>query len=198
MDKDYKKHYSIGEDRKLNIENLESVDRDRAMGRYMGAFSDLEMIIKLVISKILNIEIASLATVLAVLQTRQLIDVLDASAKSQLSEAGQSRVHQICEKLKRRNMRRNHIVHGHWVVMVTVRDETAEQEWVRTYQTPDPVLEARLHTDEKRAGMYSFTIPELDRATDHVEEIRKILSGLYGELPSLRSQPLAAPISVEE
>ena len=85
-------------------------------------------------------------------------------------------------------MRRNHIVHGTWQHAVIVNDESAEQEWVRWYQRQTHPG-ATNHRDPKLLGIYTFTIQELDRATDHVQQMVQAVSELIGTIPSLRVLP---------
>jgi hypothetical protein len=163
--------------------------KDAAMGRYMDAFSRLEGMIHIAISDILQIDFNVLGSVFATLMTKQSIDLLEAVAQEHLTEEGAAKVHKICERLGRRNMRRNHIVHGAWVQFFIIGDEVATQEWVRCYQHVNPALRKLPYTDPKMAGMYAFTIPGLDKATDHVQEMTEAVSALIGDLPSLRLPP---------
>ena len=45
--------------------------------------------------------------------------------------------------------------------------------------------------DPKLLGFYTFTIPALDKATDHVEEMVLELSKLIPDIPSLQVRPPA-------
>lgn len=121
--------------------------------------------------------------------TKQSIELLEAAAKLRLNEDGIKRTHRLCEKLGRRNMRRNHIVHGAWGLLTKLYEEGATNEWVRQYSNTDPSLAALMPTDPKLIGIYNFTIPELDRATDHVEEMVLELSALGQDIPQLLVQP---------
>lgn len=164
---------------------LPTEERDIALGRYMDAFSRLELMVSIATNEILQIDHRTGSAIAAVLMTKQAIDLLEASARLALNEVGIARVTKICEKLKNRNMRRNHIVHGIWQMAVIINDDSAEFEWVRWYQrqTHPEIVD---HRDPKLLGIYSFTIPELHRVTGHVEEISPMLSALIGDIPSLR------------
>jgi hypothetical protein len=91
-------------------------------------------------------------------------------------------------------MRRNHIVHGQWQQLVLVGDDSVEMMWLRAYSPSDPSLSKLPPDDPKLMGVYSFTIPELHRATDHVEEMLPVLSALLGEM----REQLAPPPPPEE
>jgi hypothetical protein len=117
---------------------------------------------------------------------RQAIDVLQAAAKLELAEQGAERVRQLCLRISKRNMRRNHIVHGKWAVHVTpvdAGDGTAVAEWTRRYDHIDPSFGGD-PLDPKLLGTYTFTIPALDKATDHVEEMVQALSSLRPPPPT--------------
>lgn len=184
------KTYSVEPGGNIQLESLPPEVKNAALGRYMDAFSRLEGIIHYTTSEILQIGYQTLSSMFAVLMTKQSIDLLNAVAQEHLTDDGATRVRKICERLGRRNMRRNHIVHGRWTQVVTLTDEGATQQWVRSYQHVSPAMRKLPHTDPKVAGMYSFTIPEIDRATDHVEEMGVELSALCDDLPSLRPPPL--------
>lgn len=189
MPDDNVKIYPVEPGGNIQLENLPTHVRDTSMGRYMDAFGRLEGEVQLVTSLIIQIDPLLLSNVFAVLMTKQSIDLLAASAQSHLTAEGAERVSRICERLGRRNMRRNHIVHGRWVQAITAHEGYAAQEWVRWYGHHNPAARHLPHTDPKVAGLYAFTIPELDRATDHVEEMFPVLSTLTGDLPSLRLPP---------
>ena len=46
-------------------------------------------------------------------------------------------------------------------------------------------------TDPKLLGVYNFTIPALDKATGHVEEMLEVMSALIEDIPSLLPPPQA-------
>ena len=190
MPNDNIKTYPVVPGGNIQLENLPSENKDAAMGRYMDAFSNLEGMIQLAIGLIMEIDMPALSSVFAVLMTKQSIDLLEAVAQEHLTEAGAIRVRKLCERLSRRNMRRNHIVHGSWNQTVVVTDEIATQEWVRTYQHANPTLRKLHYDDPKVAGMYTFTVLGLDKATDHVREMSEAVGALIDELPTLRVLPL--------
>ena len=175
----------------ITLKLLPTEARDIALGQYMDAFGRLEMLIKFATQELLQIDWAAANAISATVMTKQSIDLLEAAAKLRLTEGGAARVHRICEKLSRRNMRRNHIVHGTWMHTVVITDDGATQEWVRTYSHTDPTMAQLPPSDPKKAGIYTFTVPELARATDHVQEMVLALSALMEDIPSLRVPPPA-------
>ena len=73
---------------------------------------------------------------------------------------------------------------------MTVKDGAMlNAEWIRRYDLVDPDRMQISPDDKQFLGIYNFTIPELDRATDHVEEMVQALSTLIGEIPSMLVQP---------
>ena len=162
-----------------------------AMGRYMNAFAELEGMIHLAIGFILDVDLPMMRPVFAVMATRQSIDLLDAVGQTHLTDEGAKRVHHLCDRLIRRNMRRNHIVHGSWANAVIINDGCITQEWVRMYSHAKPAMSNLPYTDPRVAGIYAFTVAELDKATGHVEEMLLAISNLIGDLPSLKAPPQA-------
>ena len=161
------------------------------MGLYMDAFSRLEIMMQAATLQLLRIDEIRARPFFAALGTKQMIDVLKAAAKLELSDEGAERVKKLCTRLADRNMRRNHIVHGKWNIHVTpidAGDGTATAEWIRRYDHIDPSYGGDPH-DPKLLGMYTFTIPALDKTTDHVEEMVQALSSLIEDIPKLRPPP---------
>lgn len=161
------------------------------MGRYMDTFSRLEVMMQAATLELLQIDEVRARPFFAALGTKQAIDVLQAAAKVELAEEGAERVRQLCIKIAKRNMRRNHIVHGKWNIHVTpvdAGDGTATAEWIRRYDHTDPSLGGDPH-DSKLLGTYTFTITALDKATGHVEEMVQALSSLIEDIPKLRPPP---------
>lgn len=167
------------------ISSPPSEERDAALGRYMDAWSRLETSINYTTQEILGIDADAGFVIWAAIQTRQSIDVLDAAAKLKFDKSGQTRVAQICEQLVRRNMRRNHIVHGFWRFKVQIGvmgGEPEVGEWRRVYDHVDP-------DREPSADGSSFTVAELDKTTGHVEEMIEALWSLEQDIPSLLIRP---------
>lgn len=189
MTDDKIKKYPMPSGGNIQLESLPPEAKDAALGRYMDAFSRLEGMIQFAIGSILEMELPTLRSVFAVLMTKQSIDLFDALAQERLTSEGAARVHKICERLGRRNMIRNRIVHGGWTQIVVVSDDGYTQEWVRSYEHANPTMRDLLYTDPKTAGNYTFTIPQLDKATYHVEEVIQVVSELLGDLPLLKLPP---------
>ena len=154
MTDEHVKKYPVTPGKNIQLENLPSEEKDAAMGRYIDASSQLEGMVQLAIGLIMGIELPTLGSVFAILGVKQSIDLLEAVALDHLNEHGSKRVHSICQRLARRNMRRNHIVHGRWSQAVIVDDEFATQEWVRLYDHGNPEMRKMPYNDPKIAGMY--------------------------------------------
>ncbi len=185
-------HTTKIEDGKITLEMLPTDERDKALGKYMDAFSRMESMINHLIQGLLGIEWQAGNALASVLYSKQRIDLLELLASIKLPKEVAERVTKACGKLGRRNMRRNHIIHGAWQQAVTVHDDRVEMEWVRKYVPTNPDLAAlRDYDDPKLLGTYSFTIQEIDRATDHVEEVLGILSSLGTEIRELLPLPPA-------
>ena len=103
------------------------------MGRYMDAFSRLETMMRFITGILLGIDQRSAGPIFATLMTKQLIELLEAAAVLALSPSDAQRVKNLCGKISRRNMRRNHIVHGYWLTHFDVKDGAYTGEWIRTY-----------------------------------------------------------------
>lgn len=173
----------------IQIEMLPVDERDAALGKYMDAFSRMEGMLELMVRFLLKTDHIPARAVNSVLYSKQRIDLIEALAASNLSKETAARVAKACERLSRRNMRRNHIVHGIWQQLVLVSDDSVEMMWLRVYSPSDPSLSKLGPDDPKLAGVYSFTIPELDRATGHVEEMLPILGELLKEIREQLPQP---------
>lgn len=173
----------------FTIPALPKEERDRAMGRYMDAFSRLEGMMRVAAEILLRIEQGPAGPIFATLGTRQLIDLLGAAAKISLKDEGIARVKNICERIGRRNMRRNHIVHGYWTTFIRAGDDGIEALWIRRYDLVDPSRMQIDPTDPQLLGTYNFTILALDKATDHVEEMVQAMSVLVVDIPALQLPP---------
>lgn len=163
-----------------------TVERDAALGRYMDAWSRLEGFIHYVSQEILELGDTDAHIIWPAVQTFQAIKVLDAAAKFKFNETGRKRVTKICERLTRRNARRNYIVHGRWITAVELNlidpNKPRYGEWRRVYTHIDPDLPI---SDDGS----DLTIPALDKATDHVEEMIEVLDALKRDIPQLLAQP---------
>lgn len=158
--------------------------RDIALGRYMDAWSQLETAIRFVTQEIFQIDADVAFSIWSAVGTAHSIKLLDAAAKLKLNAEGVGRTKTICEKLARRNMRRNAIVHGSWRHKATLNFGTQTWEvgeWRRVYDHIDPD-----HPTD--APGYSFTVSELDDTTMHVRDMIEALWSLEEDLPKLRIQ----------
>ncbi|MBS0254921.1 MAG: hypothetical protein JSS36_06855 [Proteobacteria bacterium] len=186
MSDEHVKSYAITPGEIIQLESLPPEEKDAALGRYMDAFGRLESMIHIAIGEIVQIDLAVLGSFFAVLQTKQSIDLLDSIAFEHLSDEGADRVTKLCERLARRNMRRNRIVHGAWTQIVILNDKVATQQWVRSYRHINPRIRNLRYTDSSSSGEYTFTIDQLNNATEHVNKAIQDLSNLIMDLPSLR------------
>ena len=159
--------------------------RDRAMGRYMDTFARMEGMIQMVIQELLDLDPISARPIFATLGTKQSIDLLGASAKTALNSKDAKRVTDLVTRISKRNLRRNHIVHGRWHIHITPSEAGQTEEWIRVYGNVDPSLDALDPLSEKLIGTYNFTVPALDKATDHAEEMVQALSVLLLDTPML-------------
>lgn len=174
----------------IQLEPLPTELRDQTIGQYMDAFSRLENHIDRFIQTLLGTDWEAARALSSVIYSQQRIKLLEALASVRLNADLAKRVAKQCARLSSRNMRRNHIVHGTWTQNVVVYDDRYEMEWVRIYVPSDPAL-AAIHDpfDPKLLGTYTFTLPALSRATDHVEEMFSVLSPLLKEIRELIPQP---------
>lgn len=158
--------------------------RDASLGRYMDAWSCLETAIHYAAQEILEIEADAAYVIWSAIQTFQAIKVLEAAAKLRLTADGQKRVSKICQKLVRRNIRRNYIIHGAWVQSIRlsfIGGGRTYGPWRRVYSHVDP--------DMPKSGDGSdLTILELDKTTEHVKDVIEALWSLVDDIPQLRVQ----------
>jgi len=161
-------------------------ERDAALGRYMDAWSRLEAAIRFTSQEILDVEPDAAYIIWSAIPTFQSIKVLDAAAKLRLNSEGQQRAGKICEKIARRNIRRNYIIHGEWntSIRLNLLDPNKPQygEWRRVYTHTDPDL-------PKSDDGSDLTVPALDKTTGHVEDVIEELYSLAEDIPSLLVQP---------
>lgn len=167
----------------LNIQIPDREMRDRAMGRYMDVFARMERMIQMCIQMLLDIDEFRARPIFATLMTKQTVDLLEAAGKMMLIAADAQKITELCERIAKRNRRRNHLVHGYWTIHVTPSDNGDTAEWIRVYDSVDPALAGDPH-DPKLLGFYTFTVPALDKASDHVEEMVQALSVLAVDIPN--------------
>lgn len=177
----------------ITLGALPTEERDQILGKYMDAFSRMEFMVNQTIQALLGSDWEAGRALFAVLYSKQRIDLLESLAWIRLPKETAERVSKVCGKLARRNMRRNHIIHGAWQHTVTVSDDGHVSEWVRNYVPTNPDLAAiHKYDDPKLLGTYTFNLPALERATDHVQEVIEILSQLLGDIHT-RLAPPSAP-----
>lgn len=174
----------------IKLELLPTEERDRVLGAYMDAFSNLEGSVDRLIQALLGTDWEAARALSSVLYSQQRIKLVEALAAVRVPDKIAKKIANQCVRLSKRNMRRNHIVHGSWLEYVTIDDDHYTQEWIRTYTPSDPSL-AAIHdlTDSRLLGTYSFTIAALTKATIHVQEMHDALSPLFQAIIELIPQP---------
>ena len=172
----------------FNLVWPEREERDQALGRYLDAIARMERMLQMVIQELLDLDGVNARPIFATLMTKQSIDLLGAAAKTVLKENDANRVTKLCVRIGKRNMRRNHIIHGYWTCHFPSEEPGTLGIWVRVYDNVDPSLGAFAPLDDKLIGTYNFTIPALDKATGHAEEMVQALSVLLLDTPQLLAQ----------
>ncbi len=100
----------------LYIEEPEDDQRHIALGKFMDAWSSLEIPIGTLLAKATGTERENIAVLMNALGTRGQLDVISVLGRVGLDDAAAVELTDILERVKTSNTRRNHIVHGRWIL----------------------------------------------------------------------------------
>lgn len=181
MNEEGQRIYYYDSNGNVQLEHLPTDLRDITMGRYIDAFSKLEGSIQYATGNILGLDYGAIRQIFSVMMTKQMIDLLENSAQSRLSEPEAKTIKGICDRIVNQNALRNRIIHGSWQQVVTTFDDHAVQEWVRFYYAIKTSQKDLSHSDPKMAGKFCFTIKNLEKCISNIEEIIKELKKFYSE-----------------
>jgi hypothetical protein len=158
--------------------------RDATLGAFMGAWSDLEATLDILLWRLMgsSFDVARIVATSG-LGIAQLKELLIALGRLSLSPEAQTELEKLGERLKRLNTKRNRIVHGRWGPLVT-NDRSprgtprATVQWIRVYAPTDPEVMRRMMRpgNQKEAAAYTFRLSTILRVAKEVTEFRIALT----------------------
>lgn len=160
-------------DGKINLVFFQPTDDQRhlALGKYIDAWSNLELRLKAFVCAIFQMEVEALTAMLSALGTRGMLDVLHAHAFQGLTEASRKELERLLECVKENNTRRNHIIHGLWMLEWVVRQH-GEKVVARCVQyrmylpSNEESREAIKHYHNRKERLkYMFTVRRVEALT---------------------------------
>ena len=156
-------------------------ERDQSLGRFMGKWSGLELTLQSLTHTLMGGPYSATGVVFHNCQgIKQIGDLISGLGELNLTSAEFGQLHSLLERLRKKNTKRNRIIHGVWIPEITIgsddrnRPIVAKYVWARVY-TPTSPAEQQKTTDVNNPGArskYRFTIEEIDKITLEVMQLR--------------------------
>lgn len=149
-----------------------------ALGRFMDEWSKLELTLNSLLAKILQVEPHNMPVLVNSLGTRGLLDVLSNLGADMFDEPTTNTLVSIISRIKEANTRRNHIVHGYWMLHVCItqhdRGFTHKIEPLRAYDPSAASSRNSLMEDPRspEKKKYHFTISRMNQLSCEIGRIR--------------------------
>lgn len=169
----------------LYVKEPEGDERHIALGKFMDAWSDVERVVGTLLSHVVGTPSENIAVLMNALGTRGQMDVLNVLGRIGLSEAETDALTALLERLKTNNTRRNHIVHGRWMLELRAYSHNGRLitrlEQFRIYDVSDPAMRRALrHVENRRErSKYMFSIRRILALSKELKQLSKDFSAFY-------------------
>jgi hypothetical protein len=178
------------ENGKFNVVMLQPTDQTRhvALGMFMDAWSKLELAISDLLMELLSTSSENMPALMNSLGTRGQIDVISVLGQSALTGSQATQLIDILQSIKTNSTRRNHIVHGYWLLEMVIRDHggrpAVTYNQYRAYDPSDPktALKVKDVRNSKERSKYLFSIARIDSITREIGNIMARVQALTGTL----------------
>ena len=192
----------IGEDGKFNLVFDQPTDQRRhyALGKYMNAWSNLELRLKTWLAAIFQFSTEDLTALLNALGMRGILEALRAHAFKDLDETDAKTLEKLLERVKENNTRRNHIAHGFWMLEWHVREKGpkvfATCHIYRTYlpSNADSREAIKNYKNRKERTKYMFSVARIESSAKGLdtlsEELGNFFSGRFHTVGKKLQQPV--------
>ncbi|MEO1014878.1 MAG: hypothetical protein AAFX08_06775 [Pseudomonadota bacterium] len=156
-------------------------ERDQSLGRFMGKWSSLEQTLQSLTHTLMGGPYSTVGVVFSNCSgIKQIIDLISGLAELNLTTTEFRELSSLLERLRKKNTKRNRLVHGVWVPEITIdcdaknRPVVSKYVWARIY-TPTSLAEQAKIQDIKNSKVrskYRFTIEDVEKVTLEVMTLR--------------------------
>ncbi len=165
-DSDYKIHLVEPDITKCHI----------AMGRFVNAWSLLELSTQSLLAKMLGVKKNKVSILVNALGSRSTLDIIKEFGVSVLKKNESDKLLALTERMKKINTKRNRIIHGCWEMHVLVRKYgerfTHKIYPARCYTPSDEETKKSLSdTSNPKRKNYIFTVDEINQITGHLDTL---------------------------
>lgn len=157
-------------------------ERHIALGRFMDAWSTLEDGVATMLSDATGIDLGTVPTFMNALGMRGQLDVISVLGPAGLSDAQQKELAALLDRVKTKNTKRNHLVHGSWLLEYKLLNRKDSLVRVvtqyRVYEPSDPALRDAIkdQSNRKERDKYMFSIARIHTLIEEVNVLRKDVS----------------------
>ncbi len=145
---------------------------DLALGSYMRGWDRLDMALFFLFHKLLGTYIPTANVIYhSGIDPRRMREIIKALGKLRLSGNDNRDLTDLLDRAKKATSKRNHIIHGSWMLDVEMRGPKGQTKahstrWVRHYQPSDPTASHEMFTNknQKLLSAYRFTPQQLIEA----------------------------------
>jgi len=149
-------------------------ERHVALGKFMDAWSKVEMNIRLILSVLIDTDNETMPTVMNALGTRGQLDVMLSLAHVKLTAQANIEIEALLERIKVNNTKRNYIVHGYWALEFKLVSQGNKPGLVhRQYRVYDPsgIPLPKGAAEQAESAKYRFSIPRINSLTTELMRI---------------------------
>lgn len=168
------------------------VECDMALGRYMRAWSQLEITTSILFHKLVDTNIVTAKIIFdAGIDQRTMRSIIDALGKYRFNPPDYRKLSSLLRRMKDAAANRNRIVHGRWQLFLTMGDkplQAEKAEWIRFYSPSDPETLHKMFgkkPDQKLLAAHKFTLARIEQAANAVETLAKDVGDFSQGVPLL-------------
>lgn len=151
---------------------------DSVLGAYLRAWDQVEMQLLPLFGRMLGTHQNATLVLLSVgINQPTLRTILESLATIRLNDNDRSKLTALVRRWESASAKRNRIVHGHWMLMITMvegpsgkRDHT-KSTWVRSYSPTDSTAHERMFgekKDQKLLAKHQFSLSDISNAAADV------------------------------
>ncbi len=157
-------------------------ERDQSLGQFMGKWSGLEQTLQSLMHTLMGGPYSAVGVIFSNCSgVKQISDLVSGLAELKLNASEFGQLKSLLERLRKKNTKRNRIVHGVWVPEITIdgdeknRPIVGKYVWARIYTPTSPAEQAKVQDrkNTKERSKYRFTIEDLNKITLEIMTLRK-------------------------
>jgi hypothetical protein len=175
---------------------------DRILGAYLRAWNQIEHALEALFTKLVDNQAASYIVFHGVNDVGALRRIIEALAKARLKTRDQKTTATLMEQVENATRRRNRLVHGQWMMMISIHRDKAGIErartakWVRAYIPVDLELWAEMQKNAKVRQQHQYNVQQIANITDETRKLARKISAFaeaLSLLPYFPPQPINIP-----